>query len=72
MAAPLYFRQYHTKRWSDLTDEERAVCVAHVDREASQALQERDPQYGLRPVGVAALPGGGFTYMWGVRPVDPS
>lgn len=72
MAAPLYFRQYHNKRWEHLTPAEQAQCVAQVDSDTAPALQERDPKYGDRPVGVSKLPNGGFTFMWGVRPVDPS
>lgn len=70
MAAPLYFRQYHIKRWDYLTPEEQAECLAAVDREIKQADQQRIPHHGDRPIGVAALPNGGFTFMWGVRPID--
>lgn len=71
MAAPLYFRQYRAKQWRDLTDEEKAACVAEVDATLPEGGLVRDVKhYGDRPVGVVATLGGEWCYMWGVRPND--
>jgi hypothetical protein len=69
MADPLYFRQYNPKRWEHLSEAEKALCIDAVDATLGEAGQRRKYP-NPRPTGVAALPNGGFTYMWAAVPND--